>query len=97
MREHLAERLTLARVARIAGFAPGYFSTLLSRTEHATFRNYLSTLRLARAKQMLVATILSVERVGQLCGFPTRSRFHRAFRQSTGLTPDRYRKRHRVL
>ena len=54
-------------------------------------------LRLTRAKQMLVATILSVERVGQLCGFPTRSRFHRAFRQSTGLTPDRYRKRHRVL
>jgi AraC-like DNA-binding protein len=96
MREHLAERLTLARVARIAGFAPGYFSTLLSRTEHATFRNYLSALRLARAKQMLVATILSVERVGQLCGFPTRSRFHRAFRQSTGLTPDQYRKRSAV-
>jgi AraC-like DNA-binding protein len=42
---------------------------------------------------MLASTSLSIERVGQLSGFPARTYFHRAFRGCTGVTPLAYRAR----
>jgi transcriptional regulator GlxA family with amidase domain len=44
---------------------------------------------------MLLSTTLTAEKVGQLTGFPTRSHFHRAFKQSEGLAPLEYRARAR--
>jgi AraC-like DNA-binding protein len=92
IREHLAEPLTLAAVAKAAGFAPSYFSTVFAKVERTPFRNYLTRLRVERSKQMLASTALSIERVGQLVGFPSRVHFHRAFRRELGLTPTEYRK-----
>ena len=77
----------------MAGFAPGYFSKLFKRDEGVTFERYLRALRVERARQMLYATRLSVERVRQLAGFRTRSYFNRVFRQSFGTTPIAYRER----
>jgi len=93
MREHLGEPLTLARVARAAGFAPDYFSKLFKQSEAVTFERYLRRLRLERAKQMLVGTSLNVEGVSRLCGFKNRMYFHRAFKSAVGMTPVEYRER----
>jgi transcriptional regulator GlxA family with amidase domain len=45
----LAEPLTLARVARVAGFAPDYFSRLFKRDEGMTFTSYVQEARVDRA------------------------------------------------
>ena len=95
MRDHSSEPLTRAQVARVAGFAPGYFSRLLLRDQGHAFDVYLQRLRVARSKQMLASTSLSVERVGQLSGFPVRSYFHRVFKASAGMTPLAFRQRAR--
>jgi AraC-like DNA-binding protein len=91
VRDHLSEPLTLSRVARAAGFAPDYFSRLFKRTEGSTFAHYLVTLRLGRAKELLEVTNLTVDRVQRLCGFRTRTHFHRVFKQHFGQTPLQYR------
>jgi AraC-like DNA-binding protein len=91
--DHLSEPLTLANVSRVAGFAPAYFSTLFAKSEHTTFRHYVSRLRVERAKRMLASTMLSVERVAQLCGFVSRVHFHQAFRRYLKMTPSEYRAR----
>jgi AraC-like DNA-binding protein len=93
MREHLSEPLTLAQVARVAGFAPNYFSRLLKREEGVTFERYLQTLRLEHAKYALRSTSLTVERVAQVSGFKSRTSFQRLFREHTGATPIAYRRR----
>jgi len=92
IRDHLAEPLSLAAVAKVAGFAPTYFSTQFAKVERVSFRNYVTRLRVERGKQMLATTNLSIERVGELVGFPSRVHFHRAFRHALGLTPTEYRK-----
>ena len=56
IREHLGENLKLSRVARIAGFAPGYFSRLFSKSERSTFRDYIQRQRVERAKMLLEST-----------------------------------------
>jgi AraC-like DNA-binding protein len=89
--EHLGDELTLAQVARVAGFAPGYFSKLFKRDEGVTFERYVRDLRIGRAKQMLSGTALSVEQVQRLCGFTTRTYFHRVFKHVVGVTPAEFR------
>jgi len=93
IREHLAEPLNLIQVARIAGFARDYFSKIFQRGEGVTFGHRLNELRLARAKHVLVTTTLSIEQVQKVCGFQTRTHFHRAFKKAVGMTPGGYRER----
>jgi len=91
IREHLGEALTLERVARAAGFAPKYFSQLFHQSEGMSYATYLRDLRLARAKEMLKLSRLSVDRVARSCGFRTRTHFHSVFRSVVGVTPIVYR------
>src|SRR5258706_6816107 len=91
VRAHLDEPLSLARVARVAGFAPTYFSTIFAKTEKTTLARHIRQLRVERAKKMLDSTTLGVERIGQLCGFRTRTSFHHAFHELVGSTPGQYR------
>ncbi len=93
VRDHFGERLTLDKVAKVAGFAPRYFSRVFAKTEQTTLQLYVRRLRLERAKHMIASTNLQMQRVGQLCGFPTRIYFHRAFKQAFGMTPLEYRGR----
>ena len=93
IREHLGEPLSLARVARVAGFAPDYFSRLFKKSEGVPFGRYLQNLRVERAKQMLSRTALTVEQVQRLSGFQNRPYFHRLFRHAVGMTPIEYRNR----
>jgi AraC-like DNA-binding protein len=95
VREHATERLTVARVARVGGFAPSYFARLFKERERATFGAYLRKLRIEHATRMLARTSLTIERVGQLSGFPSKYHFHRLFRRVVGMTPAVYRERNR--
>jgi AraC-like DNA-binding protein len=89
--EHFAEPLAIRKVARIAGFAPGYFSQLFKRREKTTFESYVRTLRVRRAQQLLKGTDLSADRISQLCGFALRPYFFRVFKADVGITPLQYR------
>jgi len=91
VRDHLGDELRMTKAAKIAGFAPTYFSRLFKHEQGMTFEAYRRKLRLERAKQLLAGTSLGIEQIGQLCGFGTRHYFHRAIRASTGMTPAVYR------
>jgi AraC-like DNA-binding protein len=93
VRDHLNEPLSLARVAKVAGFAPAYFSRLFASTQGKTFHRFLSELRVERAKRMLESTDLPVERIGRLAGFRSQARFHAVFRKWARVTPAGHRRR----
>jgi AraC-like DNA-binding protein len=92
IQEHLAEPLTRARVARIAGLAPGHFSRVLRREEGQSFEHYVQKQRLERAKHLLRGTRLDVGRVAQRSGFRSRTSFQRLFKAAAGATPIEYRR-----
>jgi two-component system response regulator YesN len=91
VREHLCEPLTLARVARVAGFAPTYFSRIWKEDQGTTFERRVLELRLEHAKHALAGTELSVGRIAALSGFKCRTHFQQVFRRATGTTPGRFR------
>jgi len=89
--QHYAEPLRAADVARVAGFAPKYFSRLFREHEGTTFEKHLRGLRVERAQFLLASSALDVERVARLSGFGSSQYFCRVFRRATGLTPLGYR------
>jgi AraC-like DNA-binding protein len=93
--EHLAEPLSLKKVAKIAGFAPSHFARLFKQEERVPFSDYVRALRIERAKQLLGSTALSVEQIQRLVGFRARTHFHRAFKRAEGITPAEFRVRQR--
>jgi AraC-like DNA-binding protein len=95
IRQHYAEPLSLARVARVAGFSRTHFSRLFHKVEKVTFEHYLLAIRIERAKQLLLGTELSLERVAQLAGLSSRFYLGRVFKRVTGETPLAYRVRAR--
>jgi AraC-like DNA-binding protein len=90
--QHYAEPLRLARVARIAGFAPSHFSKLFILREHMPFERYVRGLRLERAKQLLFDTDLPSTRIAELSGFGSLQYFSTVFRGQFGMTPLEYRR-----
>jgi AraC-like DNA-binding protein len=85
--EHYTEDLTLAAAAKVAGFAPNYFSSLFKEREGMTFARYLRQLRLERAHQLLSTTDLGLEQVARLSGFGVANYMARVFRSAVGSSP----------
>ena len=92
IREHYSEPLRVAKIARVAGFAPSHFSRLFIKREGTSFEHYVRTLRIERACQLLAGSDLRVARIAELCGFNSPQYFGRAFRALVGKTPLAYRK-----
>jgi len=84
--------LRFEHVARLAGFAPNYFSALFREREGVPFETYVTGLRIERAKQLLTSSTLSAARVGELSGFSSPQYFSKVFRESLGVPPLAYRR-----
>jgi AraC-like DNA-binding protein len=93
MREHRAEPLTRAKVAKVAGFAETYFSELFHQKQGKTFGQHLTDLRIEQAKRLLMDTSLGMQRVAELSGFRTRQYLSRVFKSEAGETPMKFRQR----
>jgi YesN/AraC family two-component response regulator len=90
---HYSEPLDVKRVARVAGFAPTYFSELFAARQGTPFQKYVAKLRLARAQQLLQSTDFSVTRIAELAGYRGPQYLCRVFLRERGTTPLAYRKR----
>ena len=64
------------------------FSTQLNKNEGLTFNQFINTLRIERAKQLLIENPhLTLADVAQQCGYTEQSNFTRQFRQLCNETP----------
>jgi len=90
----LTERgLTAAEVAKEMNLSMGHLLHLLKRHTGGGFRDYLNAVRLARAKELLASTTLSIKEVAAAAGYTSTSQFDHRFRAVHGVTPTAYRRR----
>lgn len=90
--EHLAENLTLDRLADAAGLSKYHFSRLFKAAMGVPPYQYVVQQRVERAKHLLRQTDLSVTQIALRTGFYSQSHFSGKFRQHAGATPSAYRK-----
>lgn len=92
---HYAEPLSLSRMAGETHLSESYFSTLFKKGCGYGFREYLTKVRVDRARELLENTSMSVTEISEATGFDSQSYFSKVFRRSTGLAPSEYRERDR--
>lgn len=68
------------------------FERYLKNQTGLTFVAYLNSLRIAKARDLLQHSGLSMLQIALTCGFGNQAHFNRVFRKMTGLTPGAYRK-----
>lgn len=93
MREHLAEDLSLAALAREAGLSPFHFVRVFKQTTGQTPHRYLLERRLERARELLLQRAPSLAEVAAATGFCDQSHLTLHFKRAFGLTPGEYRRR----
>lgn len=85
----------IPEVARHLGLSISRASHLVRETTGQSFTALRDSLRLERARELLVQTYFPVSQVANDCGFADPQYFHRFFRRQTGTTPGQYRKNQR--
>lgn len=89
--------LTLEDVAQQVHLSPAYFSYLFSREQGQTLTEFLTTIRLEKAKELLKTNpTLSISDIAEQIGYDDANYFSRLFKKKTGTTPGLYRKKHEV-
>ena len=91
IQQHYTEELTLNRVSEIVHVSPPYISKLFKEKLGMTFLEYLTRIRMEKAKQMLRETQESIRRIGCEVGYQDPNYFSRAFKKYVGVTPREYR------
>jgi AraC-like DNA-binding protein len=85
---------SLAEAARVAAATPEAVAIALAGERGLTFKEYLTRVRIDEAKRLLVNPAearTSMEAIGLLAGFGSRSAFYKAFHDQTGVSPAAFR------
>ncbi|MCL2456457.1 MAG: helix-turn-helix domain-containing protein [Defluviitaleaceae bacterium] len=85
--EHYAEPLTISAVAATVSLNAVYFGTLFKRETRVTFRDFLNTIRINKAEDMLRAGKWNVTEVAGHCGYNDVFYFSRLFKKYKGIPP----------
>ncbi|MFE9775530.1 helix-turn-helix domain-containing protein [Streptomyces sp. NPDC005931] len=91
-RENLDQPLTVEDLARRAAMSPRTLHRRLRAATGTTPLQWLLQQRLLRAQNLLEATNLSIEKVGELSGFGTANNLRHHFLRHVGVSPGHYRR-----
>lgn len=86
--------LTLEEVAEKAGLSTAYFSLRFKKETGNSFSDYLLTVRIKAARDLLEHTDDTVACIAQNVGYRDVKYFSRLFRKMVGVHPSKYRKLH---
>jgi AraC-like DNA-binding protein len=89
---NLGEPLTIDDMARAALFSKFHFSRLFQRVTGVSPGRFLSAVRLAEAKKLLVSSSLNVAEISLRVGYTSVGTFSTRFTRSVGLSPTSFRR-----
>lgn len=93
MREHYQDTsLSISQVAEYMRLSPTHINVLFKQEMAITIKQYLSKLRMDRAKELLEKEHYNISEVAQLSGYTNANYFAKVFREEMAMTPIAYRK-----
>jgi AraC-like DNA-binding protein/mannose-6-phosphate isomerase-like protein (cupin superfamily) len=92
LRDHYAERISVADAAGICAMSETQFMKLFKKATGSTFVHYLTRLRLSQAARLLRDTDLPIGQIAAQVGFCDQSYFDRKFKDHFHATPNESRR-----
>lgn len=88
---HLADLQGLDDLAQTLSVSPFYLSKLFKEETGETFINYLTSLRLEKAKTLLESSQMIIKEISAGVGYNDQNYFSKLFKQRFGISPTEYR------
>ena len=92
MKANLQREVLLSEMARLVNLSPSRLQHLFKAETGTSLTQYLKSLRLERARELLETTFLSVKQVMTTAGLKNKSHFVKDFKKAYGMTPTEYRR-----
>ena len=89
--EHQSEDLSLGQVARAVNTSTFYFCKMFKKVTGINFTDYLSRVRVEKAKNLLLNPNLRVSEIAFEVGFQSLTHFNRVFKKIAGQSPSEFR------
>ncbi len=90
IQSHIEERLTLNDVAGIFGLSPNYLSVLFKKTCDIGFSEYITQMKISKAKTLLLEQDMKIYEVANELGFESAFYFSKVFKKVEGISPREY-------
>lgn len=94
IQENYSKDISLDDVSGIVNISPYYFSKIFKEETGENFIEYLTRIRIERAKELLVKSDISVKEAGIRSGYADPNYFSRIFKKQTDMTPSEYKTRY---
>jgi AraC-like DNA-binding protein/ligand-binding sensor protein len=91
IQDNQAEDLSLGQVAKAVNMSAFYFCKMFKKATGLNFTNYVSRVRIEKAKNLLINRNLRVSEIAYEVGFQSLTHFNRAFKRIMGQSPTEYR------
>jgi two-component system response regulator YesN len=88
---YMEPNLSLYEIASQVNLSSSHFSVVFSQGTCQTFKEYLTTKRISKAKEMLRSTSLSSNDISYQVGFNDPHYFSYVFKKNTGFSPTEFR------
>ncbi|GIN93025.1 hypothetical protein J6TS1_16700 [Siminovitchia terrae] len=89
--QHFDQQITLEEVSNHVSLSANYFSNMFKKTTGCALVEYISKLRVERAKVMLMDLSYTVYQIANKVGYNDSRYFSRVFKSLVGKTPSQYR------
>ena len=89
--ENFQKDLSLDEISREYDISPYYFSKIFKDETGENFIEYLTGVRMEKAKQLLLNKELSMKEICSMVGYADPNYFSRSFKKNVGVTPTEYR------
>jgi len=90
--DHQADDLSLKTVADAVNMSTFYFCKMFKKATGLNFTDYLSRIRIEKAKNLLLNPNLRVSEIAYEVGFGSLTHFNRSFHKIVGRSPSEYRR-----
>ena len=92
IREHYSESISVVIIADAVGVTPTYLSTLFKKETGKALGEYIESVRIEKARELLKDDRLKLAEVSQLVGYNNANYFATVFKKATGVYPSDYRR-----
>ncbi len=94
---HLAEEITVEQLAERSAMSPRTFARRFTSTTGTTPHQWLTSLRIQYAQQLLESTDHPIDRIAELCGLGSGANLRQHFQRTVRTTPSNYRNTFQVV
>ena len=90
---YMSDEISLNTIAAEVGMSPSYFSSIFSKEIGKTFVEYLTEIRMDRAKELLMCSSMKTSEIGYEVGYKDPHYFSYIFKKTQNCTPKEFRAR----